>query len=272
MSRQQEWIPAGVDISAPSVARVYDFLLGGGHNFAVDRETAERAERHMPGARLAARVNRAFLGRVVRFMMAQGIRQFLDIGSGIPTAGNVHEIAQRVDPDCRVVYVDRDPIAVAHSELMLTGNDHAAVVRADMRDPDSILASPPVRRLIDLGEPVGLLLLLIVHWIPDESDPLGLLSRYRYSLASGSFLALTHMTGDDQTDEVTEASGVLDGTRSPDRMTLRSYDEVMPMFGDFQIVQPGLVGCALWRPGGPADITDDARLNSMVYAGVGRKP
>jgi hypothetical protein len=270
--RQQDWVPPGIDISVPSVARLYDFMLGGGHNFAADREVGVQIERSMPGLRQAARVNRAFLGRVVRFMVALGIRQLLDIGSGIPTAGNVHEVAQHEDPECRVVYVDRDPIAVAHSELMLAGNDRAAVVNADMRDPEFILASPPVRRLLDLSEPVGLLMLLMLHWIPDDSDPFGLLARYREPLAGGSFLAITHVTGDRQGDRLTEATGVIERSRSPDQVTLRSHGEIVPMFGDFRIVEPGLVGCALWRPGGPADISDDVGMNALVYAGVGRKP
>lgn len=270
--RQQDWVPPGVDISVPSAARLYDFMLGGGHNFAADRELGEQIAATMPGLRHAARVNRAFLGRVVRFMMAHGIRQFLDIGSGIPTVGNVHEVAQRVDPECRVVYVDRDPIAVAHSELMLAGNDNAAVVRADMRDPEFVLASAPVRRLLDLGEPLGLLMLLMLHWIPDDSDPLGLLARYRAALAGGSFLAITHATADNQGGALGKATGAIRRSNSPDQISLRSHGEIVPMFGDFPILEPGLVGCALWRPGGPGDISDDVDMNALVYAGVGRKP
>jgi hypothetical protein len=271
VARQQDWVPPGVDISVPSVARLYDFMLGGGHNFAADREVGVQIERTMPGLRQAARVNRAFLGRVVRFMVARGIRQFLDIGSGIPTAGNVHEIAQQADPECRVVYVDRDPIAVAHSELMLVDNDRADVVMADIRDPETILGSPQARRLLRPGEPIGLLMLLMLHWIPDDSDPLGLLVRYRDRLPSGSYFAITHVTGDHQDDKRTEAAGVIERSKSPDQVTLRSREQILPMFGDFEIIEPGLVGCALWRPGGPADITDDADMNALVYAAVGRK-
>jgi hypothetical protein len=269
---QQDWVPAGVDISVPSIARVYDFLLGGGHNFAADREMGEQVERAMSGARQGARVNRAFLGRVVRFMMAQGIRQFLDIGSGIPTVSNVHEVAQRVDPRCRVVYVDRDPIAVAHSELMLADNEYAAVVKADIRDPESILTSAPVRDLLDLDQPIGLLMLLMLHWLPDEADPQGLLARYRAALASGSYLAITHGLADTNVDDLTDASEVFERDKRVDQLTLRSHAQITAMFGDFELVEPGLVGCAMWRPGGPADITDDADMNEVVYAGVGRKP
>lgn len=259
-------------MSVPSVARTYDFMLGGGHNFAVDREMGLKIERAMPGLRQAARVNRAFLGRVVRFMLARGVRQFLDIGSGIPTVGNVHEIAQQADPDCRVLYVDRDAIAVAHSQLMLAGNDRAAIVKADMREPETILDSPEARRLLDLSKPVGLLMLLMVHWIPDESDPLGLLARYREPLAPGSYFALTHATSDQQGERLSEAADIIERSKSPDQLTVRSHARILPMFGEFELVEPGLVGCGMWRPGGPADVTDDSDMNTLVYAGVGRKP
>lgn len=273
VSPQQDWVPAGVDISVHSVARVYDFLLGGNHNFAVDRELGEQLERYEPGLRQAARVNRAFLSRVVRFMLDNGIRQFLDIGSGIPTASNVHEVAQRIDPTCRVVYVDRDPVAVAHSELMLADNDHAAIVRADIRHPESILDSPAARRLLDLGEPVGVLVLLMMHWIPDDQDPLGTLAHYRNSLASGSFLAISHGTPDNQVNGFNEdMTKLFNRSKKADQITLRSYDQIIPMFGNFELVEPGLVGCALWRPSGPADMSDVARMNSVAYGGVGRKP
>lgn len=270
--QQRDWVPQDVDISVPSMARTYDYMLGGGHNFAVDREVGVQIERAMPGLRHAARVNRAFLGRVVRFMMDQGIRQFLDVGSGIPTVSNVHEVAQSVDPLSRVVYVDRDPVAVAHSELMLSGNDRAAVVHADMRDPEAILASPEARRLLDLDEPVGLLMLLMMHWIPDESDPPELMSRYRNALASGSFLAITHVTGDHQGENLTEATDVIKRSKSPDQVTLRTHAQVTGLFAGYDIVEPGLVGCGEWRPTGPADIADEPNMNMLVYAGVGRKP
>lgn len=271
MTQQQDWVPSGVDTSVPSMARTYDFMLGGGHNFAVDREVGAKIEAAMPGLRHAARVNRAFLGRVVRFMVGQGIRQFLDVGSGIPTVGNVHQIAQHVDPECRVVYVDRDPVAVAHSELMLAANDRAAVAMADMRDPEAILTSPQVRRLLNFDEPIGVLMLLVLHWVPDEGDLLSLLERYRAPLAPGSYLAITHVTGDNQGAELTEATDVIRRSNSPDQVHLRTHAEILRMFGEFELVEPGLVGCAMWRPGGPSDIADDVDMNMLVYAGVGRK-
>ena len=272
MTQQQDWVPPGVDISVPSMARTYDFMLGGAHNFAVDREVGVQIEKAMPGLRDAARVNRAFLGRVVRFMVRQGIRQFLDIGSGIPTVGNVHEVAQAEDPECRVVYVDRDPVAVAHSELMLEGNDRAAIVRADMRDPASILDSPQVHRLLDLDEPVGLLMLLMLHWIPDVDDPISLLAQYAEPLASGSYLAITHASGDFQGENVAKATDIIKRSKSPDQMNLRTHAQVAALFKGFEIVEPGLVGCAEWRPLGPGDISDATEMNMLVYAGAGCKP
>ncbi|MGP4014869.1 SAM-dependent methyltransferase [Saccharopolyspora sp. 5N708] len=268
---QQRWVPLDVDISVPSMARTYDYMLGGAHNFAVDREIGAQIEQAMPGLRMAARVNRAFLSRVVRFMVDQGIRQFLDIGSGIPTLANVHQVAQAAAPECRVVYVDRDPVAVAHSELMLADNDRAAIVRADMRDPEGILASPQARRLLDLDEPVGLLMLLMLHWIPDESDPLGLMTRYGNALAAGSCLAISHVTDDHQGENLVEATDAIQRSKSPDQVALRTHAQVSELFAGFELVEPGLVGCGEWRPTGPADIAELPDMNMLVYAGVGRK-
>jgi hypothetical protein len=254
------------------MARTYDFLLGGAHNFAVDRELAVHVARVMPDARSAARVNRAFLGRVVRFMTDRGIRQFLDIGSGIPTVANVHEVAQSVAPECRVVYVDKDPVAVAHSELLLADNDRATVVHADMRDPESILDHPETRGLLDLDEPVGLLMLMMLHWVPDADDPWKLMTRYRAALAPGSHLAITHVTADGQDERLSEVTDLIEESRSADRLTERPHERVRALFGDFELVEPGLVGCAAWRPTGRGDISDTAEMNTVIYGGVARKP
>ncbi|MFC5060380.1 SAM-dependent methyltransferase [Saccharothrix xinjiangensis] len=253
------------------MSRTYDYMLGGAHNFAADRAVGERIEAAMPGLRAAARVNRAFLARAVRHLVDRGVRQFLDVGSGIPTVGNVHEVAQAQVPGCRVLYVDRDPVAVAHSELLLRDNDRAAVLRADMRDPESVLTSPEAARLLDLDEPVGLLMLLVLHWVPDEDDPRGLVARYRDALAPGSWFAMTHVTADHQGEGLTEATGAIERSRSPDRVTARSRAGIAELFSGFDLVEPGLVGCAAWRPGGPGDIADETGMNALVYGGVGRK-
>jgi S-adenosyl methyltransferase len=267
----QNWVPQSVDVSVPSAARLYDYMLGGAHNFAVDRQMGDKIERVMPHARSAARVNRAFLGRAVRFMVDQGVRQFLDIGSGIPTVANVHEVAQEEDPECRVMYVDRDPVAVAHSELILAGNDRAAVLQADMRDPDSILNSGEVRRLLDFDQPIGLLMLFMVHWVPTEADPWGLLKHYREALASGSYLAITHFA-DDHGNTGADAAAAKMNQAGGDQVVERSRDEILAFFGDFELVEPGLVGFAEWRPSGPGDISVDPGINRVAYAGVARKP
>ncbi|TDV52059.1 SAM-dependent methyltransferase [Actinophytocola oryzae] len=266
-----DWVPAIVDTSAPSGARTYDYLLGGSHNFAADRAMADQVERAVPGIRAAARLNRAFLARAVRFMIGQGVRQFLDIGSGIPTVGNVHEIAHQVDPSCRVVYVDRDPIAVAHSELMLADAEHAAVVEADMRDPSSVVDDPVTRRLLDFDEPVGLLFLLVLHWVADEDDPAALVARYREVLAPGSCLAITHMTDDMQAHKIDAVAGIVRENRGAGQVFPRARAEIATLFGDLELLQPGLVPTGTWRPGGVGDIADDPEMNELSFAGVARK-
>ncbi|MCR3748083.1 SAM-dependent methyltransferase [Lentzea californiensis] len=271
MSDVQNWVPQSVDVSVPSAARVYDYLLGGAHNFAVDRLMGDKAEQMMPNSRNAARLNRAFLRRAVRFMTEQGVRQFLDIGSGIPTVANVHEVAQEEHPSCRVMYVDRDPVAVAHGELIIAGNDRVGVLQADMRDPDSILNSGEVNRLLDFGQPIGLLMLFMVHWVPDEADPQSLLKRYREALPSGSYLAISHMAGDHVNDDARSVTDRMAKAGGGD-VTYRDRAEVESFFGDFELVEPGLVKFAEWRPSGPGDVSDDPAVNRIAFAGVGRKP
>jgi hypothetical protein len=268
---QRDWVPPALDTSVPSGARAYDYLLGGAHNFPVDREMAIQVERAVPGARHVARINRAFLARAVRFMIGQGIRQLLDIGSGIPTVGNVHEIAQREAPECRVVYVDKDPIAFEHSELLLTDNDRATVIHADLRNPKAILDSPETRRLLNFDEPVGLLLLLVLHWIPDEDDPFELMAGYREVLAPGSHLAIAHMTDELQEEKATTLAGTVNRSRS-DQLFPRSRKEVAAFFGDFELLEPGVVPAAVWRPDGVGDITADPALSALSLAGIARKP
>lgn len=268
---QQNWIPQSVDISVPSPARMYDYMLGGAHNFAVDRQMGEKIEALMPHARSAARINRAFLGRAVRFMAEEGVRQFLDIGSGIPTVSNVHEVAQAVNPGCRVVYVDRDPVAVAHSELIVAGDDRTAVLQADMRDPESILNDPEVRRLLDFDEPIGLLMLFMLHWVPTEDDPWGLMKHYREVLPSGSYLAITHLANDHDNEGVRASAAKLSQSGG-EQAVERSRDEIAAFFGEFDLVEPGLVRFAEWRSSGPGDMSDDPTVNEIAYAAVARKP
>ncbi len=260
-----------IDTSVPNLARVYDYLLGGAHNFPADRRFAAAAAVKAPYIADACRVNRSFLRRAVLFMIDHGIRQFLDIGSGIPTVGNVHEIAQRADPSCRVVYVDKEPIAVEHSRILLRDNDRAAVVQADLRDPDDLLSRPEVGQLLDLTRPVGLLTLLVWHFVSDTDDPAGLMSRYHATLAPGSHLALTHITRDGASRDTNQS---IDETSrgTPDAIFPRDHTQVTKLFNGFELVSPGVVGCPAWRPEGPGDFSDDPKSNKLLYAGVGRVP
>jgi trans-aconitate methyltransferase len=268
---QPDWVPPTFDISTPSGARAYDYLLGGAHNFPADREMAIQVERAVPGARHLARINRAFLARAVHFMVSQGIRQLLDIGSGIPTVGNVHEIAQHEDPECRVVYVDKDPIAVEHSELLLSHNKRATAIGADCRDTEAILGNEESRRLLNFDEPVGLLLLLVLHWIPDKENPHELMARYREALAPGSCLAISHMTDELHLEKATTLAGTVN-RRHNDQLFPRTRKDIAAFFGDFELVEPGVVPTGAWRPDGVGDIAEDPDLSALSLAGIARKP
>ncbi|HEX4221531.1 MAG TPA: SAM-dependent methyltransferase, partial [Pseudonocardiaceae bacterium] len=181
---------ASLGRQTPSVARVYDWYLGGANNFAVDREFGRQVEEALPSVKALAAANRAFLHRAVRYLADQGIRQFLDLGSGIPTVGNVHEIAQKVDPGTRVVYVDHEPVAYNYAKDLLRDNEFATVIQADIRDPELVLNHDDTRRLLDFSQPVGLLLISVLPFVPE--DPAPLLARYRQPLVSGSYQAITH--------------------------------------------------------------------------------
>lgn len=272
MSNDLGWVPPGVDTTVPSPARVYDYWLGGGHNFAPDRVLAEKILQIMPGVRDAARLNRSFLRRAALFMVEQGVRQFLDIGSGIPTVGNLHEIVQEEAPDCRVVYVDRDPVAVAHSELILAGNGNTAVLQADLRDLDAIFSSDATRKLIDFDQPVGLFMLLLLHFVPDEWDPVSIVGSYRDRLVPGSYLALSHVAAEARPDGMDEAVQTYNVKSSQNQAYPRTRDEVRAFFGGFDLVEPGLVGCPAWRPDGEGDFSMDEEINAVPYAGVAVKP
>jgi hypothetical protein len=252
------------------MARVYDFFLGGAHNFPVDRQVAARVLQTSPHVGDAARVNRAFLRRAVLFMIDNGIRQFLDIGSGIPTVGNVHEIAQGADPACRMVYVDKEAIAVEHSRILLRDNELVSVAQADLREPDDLLGRPELAEQLDFTRPIGLLTVSVWHFVSDAYDPAGLMARYRAALAPGSYVALSHVTRDSITTE--ETSKVVDylSTSISDDIFPRTRAQVMSLFTDLELVPPGVVASAAWRPSGPGDFSDQSDYNTITYAGVGR--
>jgi hypothetical protein len=264
MATNADWVPQGMNIEVPSAARIYDYLLGGAHNFEVDRAVAKKIVELLPDARQVARSNREFLVRAVRHLAGQGITQFLDLGSGIPTAGNVHEVAQVVNPLARVVYVDHDPVAVAHSELILAGNERATIVDGDMTDPDEVLAAPAVHRLIDFSRPVGVLLVAVLHFVPEDKDPAGIVRRYVDALPNGSYVALSHLTADQYPAEMAGVIEAMRGSRDP--MYFRAYAEVASFFDGLELIEPGVVSAPLWH----AEPGDDTGQRG-VYAGVGRK-
>jgi len=259
-------VPAGIDVSRPSAARVYDYFLGGAHNFAVDRMLAEQIAAMTPNIGETMRSNRVFLRRAVRFLADQGIRQFLDIGSGIPTAGNVHEIALDAAPDSTVVYVDIDPVAVEHSRAILAGVDRTGVICADVRDPVRVIAE--AEELLDLTRPVAVLLAGVLHFVPDADRPAAAVSALRAAVAPGSYLLVSHATADGQPPEVIEAQRL--SARTATEISLRSRNEIAAYFDGFELVDPGLVFIPQWRPD-PQDPVDDHPERVGAYAGVGRK-
>jgi SAM-dependent methyltransferase len=269
MVERPGWVPEGVDVTVPNAARVYDFALGGHHNFGVDREFFAQAQAMMPGARLVAQANRAFLGRAVRRLADIGIRQFLDIGSGIPTLGNVHEVAQEVDPAARVVYVDIDPVAVEQSKAMLAGNPNAGVIQGDLRRPEEILYHPTALELLDFSQPVAVLLIAVLHFIPDSDDPAGIITRLSDALVSGSYVAVSHGAPDQSPRgrEAQEAARKL-YERTPTPVQLRTAEQVAELLSGLELVEPGVVPATSWYP----DPDADDPPQSVALAALARKP
>jgi hypothetical protein len=260
-----------IDTTRPHPARMYDAFLGGKDNYPVDREAVKHILRQWPEVRQTARANRAFLQRAVRFLAGEaGIRQFLDIGTGIPAAGNVHEIAAQVAPDARVAYVDNDPIVHVHANALLTGSSTTTtIILADLREPHAILADPKLRAHIDFTQPVALLLVAIMHFITDEEDPAGIIATLRDALPPGSYLALSHGTADFHPAGLTEkAAAMYQNAAAP--LRLRGYPRIKSLFDGFDLAEPGLVQPPLWRPEGkPPRQENIARIG--MYAGVGRR-
>ncbi|MGH3245110.1 MAG: SAM-dependent methyltransferase [Trebonia sp.] len=239
---------------------------GGKDNYAADKQAATEMIRRAPEVRDIARVNREFLGRVVRFLAGEaGIRQFLDVGTGIPTGGNVHEVAGGVAPEAHVAYIDNDPIVNVHANALLTGGGTTGIVLADLRDPKAILAHPTTRRLIDFDQPVALLLISILHFIRDEEHPAELVATLRDALPSGSYLALSHVTGDYRSKAAADVAAVYDQATST--ATLRSHNQISALFSGFDLVEPGLVQVPLWRPDGDLPVNMD---KLWIYGGVAR--
>ncbi|MGH3702689.1 MAG: SAM-dependent methyltransferase [Pseudonocardiaceae bacterium] len=262
------WATDDVDIEHPSPARMYDYYLGGSHNFAVDRRMARQAIEQWPDLPLIMQANRAFLRRSVRYLVSQGIRQFLDVGSGIPTKGNVHEVAQVASPEARVVYVDIDPVAIAHNRAILAGNRRADIVQADLRDATMIFEDPRVRRLLDLSQPVGVLMVAMLHFIPEEADPATIVALYRKMMPPGSYLVISHATHEGQPDQAGAHIELYWRAGAP--LTMRSRREIEALLEGFDLVPPGMVFMPLWRPDSPVDV-DDHPERFTGYALVGRR-
>ncbi|TDD10867.1 SAM-dependent methyltransferase [Nonomuraea deserti] len=267
--------PRDVDTTRPSVSRVYDFMLGGKDNYEADRELARLALEVAPDAPEAAQANREFLKRVVRHLAAEaGIRQFLDLGSGLPTRGNVHEIAQASAPGTRVVYVDHDPIVLVHGRALLAVDDTTTVVEADIREPEGIADHPEIRKLIDFGEPVGLLMFAILHHLTDAENPAGIAARMVSRLAPGSFLAVSHFCNPGQAHpEVSRqaytAEKLFNQHLGAGRW--RTREEILACFDGLDILEPGLVPLPEWRPD-PGDQAEPGITYHTFVGAVARKP
>jgi hypothetical protein len=266
------WAPDDVDIERPSAARMYDYYLGGSHNFAADRALAQEYMRVLPDMPHIAQAQRSFLRRAVTHLCGIGIDQFLDLGSGIPTGGNVHEIAYAANPAARTVYVDSDPVAIAHSTTLLADVPHAAVIHADLREPRDILGSPVLTGMLDLDRPVAVLMIAVLHFVPDVDDPAAIVAAYRETTAPGSHLAITHATSDYRPELARRAEAVY--TRASHQIVYRSRQQILDMMAGYDLLEPGLADLIRWRPdpnAGPDPLGGDVTRYSG-YAAVGRRP
>ncbi|MFC1434540.1 SAM-dependent methyltransferase [Streptacidiphilus sp. N1-3] len=254
----------------PHSARIYDYVLGGKDNFPADREAAEQMLRGWPSLRTSMRQSRAFMHRVTRHLAAeQGVRQFLDVGTGIPTEPNLHQVAQGIAPESQIVYVDNDPMVLVHARALLSSSPEGrtAYLQADMREPQAIISAPQLHDTFDLDQPVALSVIAVLQFVPDELDPVGIIQRLLEPLPSGSFLALSMVTVDSNPaigDVVREynARGI--------NVTARTHKQVEAFFDGLELVDPGVVLVHRWRPDGSADDLDDADV--AMYGGVARKP
>ena len=263
----------GIDTSAPNVARIYDYILGGKDNFAADREAAQQLLAAQPDIAGVVRDNRSFIGRVVRFLAGEaGIRQFLDLGAGLPTQDSVHEMAQAIAPDARVVYIDNDPVACSHGQALLGPRDRVGFALGDLRRPAEILQHPEVLARLDFSQPVGVLCACALHFVPDEEKPHQVIAAYRDALAPGSYLAITHGSTAETPED--DPDGLIESVRSvyqnaSAQLHVRPVKEIGRFFDGFEILDPGVVWMASWRP--DPGIRPAGRRNSL-FGGVGRKP
>jgi SAM-dependent methyltransferase len=262
------WDPGLIDTGVAHPARMYDYYLGGKDNYQVDRDAAEEVLAVLPEGRDMARANRAFLGRAVRFLVAQGIRQFLDIGTGIPGPGNTGDVSREAAPDARVVYVDNDPIVLSHTQSLLEYHDpaHTAVIDADLRDPDSILMHPAVSGVLDFEQPVAVLMVAVLHFLKDVDDPAGAVERIKRAIPSGGYMVLSHGTGDFEPDRAFTAVQGYNQASAP--FVLRSRKDITAFFDGTELVEPGVVQIPWWRPDGNVPPESE---KIWIYGGIGYK-
>ncbi|HEX4721449.1 MAG TPA: SAM-dependent methyltransferase [Pseudonocardiaceae bacterium] len=260
------WVPEYIDVHTASVARMYDYYLGGGHNLEADRAAARAVIEVMPLMVPTARANRAFLQRAVRACLDQGVRQFLDLGSGIPTVGHVHEIAHAVDPNAKVAYVDTDPIAVAHTELLLANVPAASITRADMTNPAQVLSAPGVADLLDFDRPVAVIVAAVLHFVANERNPKAILNTYRDAAAPGSLLVFSHGAVSDLV-EGTEVGELYQRTSHP--LVGRTETEIAELLQGWQLLEPGLVEANDWRP---EDLAEPPLQRTPMLAAVASRP
>jgi len=259
--------PFGIDTSVPTTARMYDYWLGGHDNFAVDRKAALQVSEVAPEAPLMAKENRKFLRRAVRYLAAEaGITQFLDIGTGLPTAGNVHQVAQEVNRDSRVVYVDNDPMVMAHSRALKTGGN-TVVIEADLRQPQMILDHPDARKLIDFSLPFAVLVVAVLHFVGDEDQPHAVVGTIHDAMPPGSYLVLSHVTGDIRPEAAAKSEA--EYRKVTPGATLRTHEEILRFFADLELVEPGLVEVPCWQPD-DREAPDTGKV--WVLGAVGHKP
>jgi len=266
---EDENAPPDVDVRKPNMARMYNYALGGKDNFASDRAAVQNLFRLAPENAYVPKANRQFLGKAVRFTAEQGVRQFLDLGSGLPSQGSTHEVARLIQPDAQVVYVDSDPVVLTHARALLTGNDAGlAVIGEDIRNTGRILEHPQTRRLIDLKQPAAVLFVAVLHGIPDTDDPAGIVADFVRELAPGSYVILSHLTRDGHPAEIVAQKEEV-WAKSATPMAYRSRDEILRLFGGLDLVEPGLTTVTRWREDSPEELLDAA--GSWTLAGVGLK-
>ncbi|MEV5500943.1 SAM-dependent methyltransferase [Nonomuraea fuscirosea] len=269
---EQERAPAGVDATVPSVARMYDYLLGGKDNFRADREAAAQIIQLSPNAKEVAQANRAFLGRAVRAVAEGGIHQFLDIGTGLPTQDNVHQVAARFSPGSRVVYVDNDPIVLVHARALLAETDDVVVVEGDMREPKAILGHPDVTGHLDFRQPLTVIMVAVLHFIPDDDQAQSIVRTVRESLPSGSHLIISHVTaGELGSDVVGEGNDVYRRTTAGN-VTPRTREQIAGFFEGLELMEPGLVSTTDWRPEVALDPSLAGPGGADILCAVGRVP